>query len=191
MKQKNKKLVQFLVIIAFLIILSLAYFNFINQKDKRSENTVTVKNSNEKSASPAESTENKYTNTENIENEQIKNETPPPINTAPVLAKNEIMDYINNNIEILAPSAPVSGVWKVNRFWFTNDKNVYVEYSSNGELKQILVTVEGDSNNPIYNRKSSFNSGESSWVLEQGQDTEFGKNRELYEKTGDKWVKKN
>lgn len=188
MKKKNKKSVQFLVIIVLLIILSLAYFSFINQKDKKNENTVTVKNSNEKNASPAESIENKDKNTEN---EQTKNEIPTLVNTVPALAKNEIMDYINNNVEIMAPSAPVSGVWKVNRFWFTNDKNVYVEYSSSGELKQILVAVEGDYNNPIYSRKASFNSGESSWVLEQGQDTEFGKNRELYEKSENQWIKKN
>lgn len=107
------------------------------------------------------------------------------------LAKSQIIDYIDKNINSLAPASPHAGVWNVNRYWFTSNNDVYVEYASDGELKQMLVSVDTGNENTAYTRKAAFKAGESSWILIEGEDTQFGKTRELYEKAGDKWVKKN
>lgn len=198
MKKRNKKPIQFLVIAVLLVVLGWGYFKFTNSDSNKDGKTVSLKETaNESDSSKTESkslieeaVENESDNNETVETEQVKEETPSS-NTAAGLAKSEIMDYINKNVGSLAPAPPNAGIWKINRFWFTGSNEVYVEYSSEGELKQMLIGVEGDVQNPTYIKKAVFKSGESSWILESGEDAGFGKSRELYEKTGGQWVKKN
>lgn len=190
MRQKNKKGTKILLTIIALILLGLAYFGFTNSKK---ENVAVIKESSNNSETTSKITKSDDNQIKTQETEQIgsENQSAPVITPSTTLAKSAIMDYIDKNVGTLASAPPNAGAWKVNRYWFTNNNNVYVEYASDGELKQMLISVDTNNTDPVYTRKATFGAGESSWVLEQGEDTQFGKTKELYEKLGDQWIKKN
>ena len=104
----------------------------------------------------------------------------------------------------LSPAKPVlGGKWFVDRFWFVDDRNVYIEYEAVGflpsaeedghHLRRILVNIEGAEENPQYKVIAYFEPGENDWVLKTGQDIILGKQLRLYEYDESKgeWVKKN
>jgi len=197
MKTKRKKPLKFTLIVIALALLVFSYVSFSNSKK---ENGVVIKESPKNDSRVSESAqknttqEGRTTNTNSENNNQSITEEEnqeSPSTSSPALAKSQIIDYINNNVNNLAPAPPNAGVWKVNRYWFSSNNNVYVEYESDGELRQMLISVDTSNANPAYTRKATFKAGESSWVLTEGEDTQFGKTRELYEKAGEEWVKKN
>lgn len=196
--KRNKKNSKILAVVVFLILLGLVYFGVTKYGDMpREEKSFNLKKNDSNTLTQVQekestSQENNVGSRDEVSNEEaVKEEEKKDQNNSEGLAKNAIMDYIEKNVNELSSSTPASGIWKVKRFWFTSANSVYVEYSSNGELKQMLIQIEGDKDSPMYTRKALFGSGESSWVLEDGEDSEFGKSRELYERTGDQWVKKN
>ena len=110
--------------------------------------------------------------------------------------REKIMEDIASKIAQLSPAQPVlGGQWFVDRFWFVNgsDKDVYVEYEDGHILRRVLLAVSESGGSFKYTVAAYFESGESDWILKSGQDTQFGKNLDLYEydeKKGE-WVKKN
>lgn len=193
MRRKNKKNTKVIFTVIVLALLVFGYFIF-SGLDK--EKSINIKDGTEIEEKEKTITEPEKPAEENlIEEESTDSDTEvvedESVDVPEGLAKSAIISYIDKNINDLAPESPSIGVWKVSRFWFTSDTDAYVEYSSNGELRQILVKIEGEADNLTYNRVAYFKSGESSWVLEQGEDEQFGKSRELYEGSDDQWIKKN
>lgn len=169
-------------------------YGFINSS-KNKEEVITLKKENQQNNKPTDTKESDIVRDETVVSEEVKDESASAENTssgnAASLAKSAAIEYINKEIESLAPESPSEGKWRVTRFWFSSEKAVYVEYASAGESRQILVNIEGNPDTPSYRKAAYFKPGESAWSLVQGEDSEFGKSRELYEKTGENWIKKN
>ena len=104
------------------------------------------------------------------------------------------MADLAGKVAVLSPAKPVlGGKWFVDRFWFADDKNVYIEYEDGHIMKRILVQISGEPEKPEYKVAAYFEPGESDWVLKTGNDTLAGKRLSLYEYDQGKkeWVKKN
>ena len=110
------------------------------------------------------------------------------------ISREEIMEYIADNISELSPEKPVlGGNWHVYEFWFATDYDVYADYEDGHISRRILISVFGNDKNPQYKVQAFFEPGENEWTLKSGEDTIFGKILTLYDKdvkTG-KWIKKN
>ena len=107
-----------------------------------------------------------------------------------------IMQDVAKTIGEISPVKPVlGGHWFVDRFWFVSgsDEDFYVEYEDGHILRRILVGIQNQESGVNYQVVAYFEPGESSWVLKSGQDTQFGKNLDLYEFNDSlkSWVKKN
>jgi hypothetical protein len=104
------------------------------------------------------------------------------------------MNDLAGKIAVLSPSKPVlGGKWFVDRFWFADDRNVYIEYEDGHIMRRILVQVSGQAEKPEYKVVAYFEPGDSDWALKSGSDTMAGKRLSLYEYDQGKkqWVKKN
>jgi len=109
----------------------------------------------------------------------------------PGVLREEIMNYTTENIVSLSPQEPVlGGSWHIIRFWFATDSDIYAEYEDGHVLRQILISVK---EGPDYKVIGYFESGEDGWQIKVGEDTQFGKPLDLYERDNEtgKWIKKN
>ena len=110
--------------------------------------------------------------------------------------KKIIMEDVAQTISDISPVEPVlGGHWFVERFWFIKDSDniFYVEYEDGHILRRVLLQAQEKETGLSYEVLAYFESGESDWVLKSGQDTQFGKNLDLYEFDDSlkSWVKKN
>ena len=120
--------------------------------------------------------------TEEIE-EKIEEEIEKEIPGRP-LTRQDIMSYIASHISDLVTQISLedpSGDWEVERFGFTTDEDVYVEYRHNEDLGQILVHCTGTTHDAHMDIKALFEPGANMWNLVKGEDTQFGKKIEFYE----------
>lgn len=81
------------------------------------------------------------------------------------------------------------------RFWFSNEREFYVEYGrKESQPEGMIFLVSGDGKNSLsISRKSAYITGESDWMLKEGEDVRFIKpQRDLYEKNpSGEWQKIN
>ncbi len=131
--------------------------------------------------------------TTTIQNNEAKIE-PSPEQKKSEAFRQAVMNDLSGKIIQLSPVKPVlGGNWFVDRFWFANDNDVYIEYEDGHILARILISVEGQEGNLKYNVVGYFEPGENDWILKQGKDTMLGKRLDLYEfdQVKGQWVKKN
>lgn len=108
-------------------------------------------------------------------------------------SRQEIMKDFSDSINEISPLKPVlGGKWFVQRFWFADSANFYVEYEDGHILSRILVGA-GGTDKIEYEVKAVFEPGANDWILKSGKDTAFGKSLDLYEydDTLKEWVKRN
>lgn len=104
------------------------------------------------------------------------------------------MNDLATKIGKLSLVKPVlGGSWYITRFWFADDRNLYVEYEDGHIMARILVEITGAEEKPEYKVVASFEPGENDWIIKTGKDTMLGKKLDLYEysETEGEWVKKN
>ena len=107
-----------------------------------------------------------------------------------------IMEDVAQTIAAISPVEPVlGGHWFVERFWFVSgsDEFFYVEYEDGHILRRVLLDAQEKEIGLSYEVLAYFEPGQSDWLLKTGQDTQFGKNLDLYEFSDSlkTWVKKN
>jgi hypothetical protein len=51
-------------------------------------------------------------------------------------SRRNLMGYVRDNINTLAPEKPASGDWQVETFYFVNDTDVYVQYETEGSFME-------------------------------------------------------
>ena len=103
----------------------------------------------------------------------------------------ELIVYAVEDITDISPKAAGVGVvWRVDRFWFVNDTNTYVEYGDGKVQRQVLIRKTSDTE---YKILGYFEPGETGWDLIEGEDPYFGDKVDLYEYnlTLTEWVKLN
>jgi hypothetical protein len=131
--------------------------------------------------------------TTTIQNNEAKIEPSPEQKNSQAF-RQAAMDDLSGKIGQLSPVQPVlGGHWFVDRFWFADDNDVYIEYEDGHILRRILVSVDGQEGNFKYKAVGYFEPGENDWILKQGKDTMIGKRLDLYEfdQAKGEWAKKN
>jgi hypothetical protein len=104
------------------------------------------------------------------------------------------MNDLADRIAKLSPIKPVlGGKWHVTRFWFIDDRNIYIEYEDGHIMGRILVLVLGQEERPEYKVVAYFEPGENDWVLKTGEDKMAGRKLSLYEfdESRKLWIKRN
>jgi hypothetical protein len=110
------------------------------------------------------------------------------------LARQIAMNDLSIKIGELSPEKSVlGGKWRITRFWFANDKNVYIEYEDGHIMRRLLAQISGEGKKPEYKIVAFFEPGENDWILKTGNDTALGKKLDLYEydEAREEWIKKN
>jgi hypothetical protein len=110
------------------------------------------------------------------------------------LAKQIAMSDLSGKIGELSPEKPVlGGKWRITRFWFADDKDVYIEYEDGHIMRRLLAQISGEDEKPEYKIIAFFEPGENDWILKTGNDTALGKKLDLYEydEAREEWIKKN
>lgn len=107
-----------------------------------------------------------------------------------------IMEDAAQAIADISPVEPVlGGSWYVLRFWFVNGSNLdfYAEYEDGHILRRVLLQAQEKEMGLNYEVVAYFEPGEAQWALKSGQDTQFGKNLDLFEfnDTLGRWTKRN
>lgn len=147
-----------------------------------------LKNAINKINQPTEKTENQETENQNAQIEKSLEEKKSE------LFRQGTMNDLAAKIGKISPDKPVlGGSWHITRFWFADDRNVYVEYEDGHIMSRILVQISGDEEKPEYKVIALFEAGENDWILKTGKDAMAGKNLDLYEYNADnrEWGKKN
>ncbi len=110
------------------------------------------------------------------------------------LTKEYLMDYVSENIAKISPVEPVSGgKWVASRFWFATIRDLYIEYDDGSNMRQILISVEGEREPLNYKVVGYFEPGDNGWKLKSGEDAMFGRKLDLYEfdENNKIWIKNN
>ena len=110
------------------------------------------------------------------------------------LFRQVVMKDIAAKIGELSPEKPVlGGKWHITRFWFADDKDVYIEYEDGHIMRRLLAQISGEDEKPEYKIIAFFEPGENDWILKTGNDTALGKKLDLYEydEAREEWIKKN
>jgi len=184
---KSKTANKSLLFIIVLIILIAAWAGSYWLKNKQWP-WVELKNAINKVNQPAPETQNQETQNQNARIEKSLEEKKSE------LFRQGTMNDLAAKIGKISPVKPVlGGSWHITRFWFADDRNVYIEYEDGHIMSRILVQISGAEEKPEYKVIASFEPGENDWVLKTGKDTMAGKQLDLYEYNTDnkEWVKRN
>jgi len=111
------------------------------------------------------------------------------------LVKDDVIKFFAERINEISPEKPVlGGKWFVTRFRFVDNNNVYVEYEDGHISKAFLLNLTKTAGSvPDYKIVGYFEPEPMGFKLLSGEDTEKGKEQEIYEynQTAKKWVKVN
>lgn len=188
MKSKTGKTAgKALLFIVVLIILIAAWVGSYWLKNKQWP-WAELKNAINKVNQPAQETKNQETQNQNAQIEKSLEEKKAE------LFRQGTMNDLATKIGALSPVKPVlGGIWHITRFWFADDRNLYIEYEDGHIMGRILVAVSGAEEKPEYKVIGYFEPGENDWILKTGKDTMAGKELDLYEYNTDnkEWAKKN
>jgi len=107
-----------------------------------------------------------------------------------------IMEDVAQSIAEISPVEPaLGGQWYILRYWFVNGSShdFYLEYEDGHIMRRLLLQAQEKETGLSYEVIAYFEPGEAQWMLKSGQDTQFGKNLDLYkfDENLKSWVKKN
>lgn len=98
--------------------------------------------------------------------------------------KEEIINYIEKNINKISPEKPVAGsMWNPIKIWFIDDSNFYVDFRDESLiLRRVLLYRSMGGPRAEYEILGFFVPGDSGWVLKSGKDIASSVSLKLYEK---------
>jgi len=96
--------------------------------------------------------------------------------------RQSVMKVLESSLKnVVAQTFPIGEEIQIQRFWFANEGNVYVDYKDDGQPREVLIEIlnRGRLN---FRAVGYFLPGEGGWVLKKGEDKIFANpQRYLYE----------
>lgn len=109
--------------------------------------------------------------------------------------RSDVIKFFSEKINEISPERSVlGGSWRVTRFRFVDDKNVYVEYEDGYIARAFLLSLEKKVGSiPDYKIVGFFEPSPLGYTVLAGEDTEKDKPQEIFEynQTVGRWIKVN